>query len=132
MPGAMTGADNFPINSPRANGTPTDTSAISPTAPRLRPVFRWPNSKSAPIWNISRVRPIWLIMVMAGAAVVPNSAADTPGKKCPSNEGPSIRPAMISPMTPGWPRARNTVFIARAAAIIRISCSRMKDRAPSV
>ncbi len=132
MRGASTGAETWPTSSPRAKGTPIDTMAIRPTAPRLRPVLRWPNSKSAPIWNISRIRPIWLIMVMAGAAVVPNSVADTPGRKWPSKDGPSMRPAMISPITPGWPRRRNTVFITRAAAIIRISCTRMNDRALSV
>lgn len=34
---------------------------------------RCPNSKSAPIWNISSTSPIWLMIVIGVAALAPNS-----------------------------------------------------------
>ena len=41
-------------------------------------VSRWPNSKSMPIWNINRIRPIWLMMVIGVDARAPNSASEAP------------------------------------------------------
>ena len=61
-----------------------------------------------PIWNISRIRPIWLMIVMGAEACAPNNASEVCGKKCPINDGPNSRPAKISPITPGWPMLRNT------------------------
>jgi hypothetical protein len=69
------------------------------------------------------MRPIWLMMEIGMAVAGLNSARAACGKKCPKNEGPSSRPAMISPVTPGWLRRRARVWNRRAAPIITISCN---------
>lgn len=77
---------------------------IRTTARRLRRSRRWSNSMSAPIWNINKTRPIWLMTFRVRGDVLANSASLRPGSTRPSKDGPSINPAMTSPITPGWPR----------------------------
>src|SRR5262249_49309139 len=60
--GASTGADNQPTRPPSNSGMVILAAAMLITADRFRFWARWPNSKSLPIWNIRRIRPIWLII----------------------------------------------------------------------
>ena len=130
--GAKVLAESCPKLKPRSSGTEMEARATQAAPALFRRERRWPNSKSQPIWNISRVRPIWLMTVMGGLAVAPNTDAETPGKKWPNSDGPSTSPATISPMTPGWPTARNSRFSSRAAPIMITSCSRMLNSRLSV
>ena len=80
---------------------------MSQTARRFRALFKCPNSKSHPIWNMSSISPIWLRTCIGAPASDVNRLVETPGRKCPNSDGPSISPATISPTARGWPiRAR--------------------------
>ncbi len=79
--GARMGEDRRPMSSPSPNGTLTETSVTATKPLVLRRFLRWPNSKSVPIWNINRIRPIWLMMMIGVDAFCPNRACETSGKK---------------------------------------------------
>jgi len=76
--------------------------------------------------------PIWLMITTGVEGLAPNRKTDASGKKCPNSDGPSNRPATISPMTPGWPSRRDNWLPARAARIMAISWSSVMKRRFSV
>jgi hypothetical protein len=55
---------------------------------------------------MKRTTPIFARMPMAGAMLAGKTYSAHSGQKAPSTDGPSISPAMISPITGGWLRNR--------------------------
>src|SRR6185312_11992732 len=129
--GASEAAAEYPTTMPSSKGVKIEARATASTPRRLWPCCSRLNPKSMPIWNMRNTNPSWLMTLMV-EGTAPNSTPDRCGKKCPNSEGPSRRPAMISPTTPGWPRRRATVLSTRAARIITISCSRIENSRSSV
>lgn len=105
---------------------------ISATALRLRAWRRWPSSKSAPIWNIRKTSPTWLMIESGRGEVLPNRAWLSPGNRWPRTEGPRTSPATISPTAPGWPSRRASMFSPRAARMMMTSCTSVMTRTSSV
>ena len=93
------------------------------TARPFAGLARRPYSKSLPIWNIRSRRPICDNTATGVAAGPPKSAADRSGIRWPRSDGPSRRPAMISPTARGWRSAAAAEPAARAARMITTSCS---------
>ena len=52
-----------------------------------------------------------------------NSAACHSGATAPNTTGPSTKPAIISPITAGWPSRRSSSASTRAVARMTLSCS---------
>ena len=55
-------ATNTIMRSPSSSGTAILAAAMLIAADRFCFSPRWPNSKSPPIWDIGRIRSIWLII----------------------------------------------------------------------
>src|SRR5580765_2202941 len=78
--------------------------------------------------------PSWLREVKVASEEGGKTHAKAEGKKCPKTDGPSTRPAVISPTTGGWPIRRNTQpkteAESRTTPTATIKCSTFTVRPP--
>ena len=120
--GASEGCSAGAIARPRPSGA---TTLAMPTQPAdLSCAFTpWEARSSRPTTNMNSTRP-----TVASADRPPSDSLAkiwpcSEGNSAPMTAGPSIRPAAISPTTPGWPRWRSTQPQTRAVPRMTMSCS---------
>ena len=80
-------------------------------------------SSSIPMTNIKRISPIWLKNCKFPSDSFGNNMLEYSGKYMPTSDGPSTIPAIISPMTLGWPIFLNSQPKKRATKIMVIICA---------
>lgn len=117
------------VTAPSANGITIPSTLTSRTA-RLG-VATAENSKSSPIWNISRTSPTCANPLNTGPVLAAKMYANASGSSTPSRLGPSRIPASISPTTSACPKRLPIHATSRVPAMMTMSCSKMRCTADS-
>ncbi len=88
----------------------------------------WVRSSSRPMRNMKKMSPICARIPRTPVTDDGNRNAVTSGRTSPSRLGPRRMPAVISPITRGWPIRWKAVPRRRAAAITTATARRIRDR----